>query len=246
MRALIVEDDPRFGAYLEKLLSRDGFLADWEADPEIAREKGFDDGYAVIILDLMLTPPGEPYGKATDGFSLLRRWRDRGVRTPVLVLTASRTDLEDTAMSYDCDADYQIKQAGPQFDQLILAWARSRSRTQATAPSSAEDFGRVRIDPRMKMVLVDGAPIDLTQTEFNVLAELVRADGDWRTVDHIAKSAFGPNCENPNAQVYVYIQRLRAKLPVGSIANRRGFGYRFALSEASAGDGRAPAPNAAR
>ncbi|MEL6318870.1 MAG: hypothetical protein AAFR16_14655, partial [Pseudomonadota bacterium] len=78
MRALIVEDDPRYGAHLERLLAGAGFLAELEPDAERALEKGFDPGLAVVILDLMLRAGQGGAERAVDGFSLLRA--DRGGR----------------------------------------------------------------------------------------------------------------------------------------------------------------------
>lgn len=248
MRALIVEDDPSYGAHLARILTRDGFVADWEPDAALALEKGYDAGYAAIILDLMLSAadPAAPGGlKPVDGFSLLRRWRKRGVRTPVLVLTASRTDLEDTTASYELDADYEIKRPGAEFDALLLAWARSRSARREQAPQAAPSparRGALEVDFDLREARLSGKSVDLSQTEFNVLVRLLKADGGWVSVDQIAGAAFGPNCETPTAQVYEYVKRLRQKLGFGLIRNQRGRGYRLAVDDAagSAGDHHAP------
>lgn len=237
MRVLIVEDDQSYGAHLARLLGRGGFVADWEADAALALEKGFDADYAVIVLDLMLSASdrGAPGGvKPVDGFSLLRRWRKGGVSTPVLVLTASRTDLEDTTASYELDADYEIKRPGAEFDALLLAWARSRSarrdRQAPAAPTSAS-VGGLEVDFDLREARLGGKSVDLSQTEFNVLVRLLKADGAWVTVDQIAGAAFGPNCETPTAQVYEYVKRLRQKLGFSVIRNQRGRGYRLALDD---------------
>lgn len=245
MRALIIEDDARYGAHLESLLSRGGFLVDWETDANEGLEKGFDDAYAIIVLDLMLGP--------TDGFSLLRRWRKRGVVTPVLVLTASRTDIEDTTASYEWDADYEIKRPGAEFDDLLLAWARSRSARRAGGGGGAGGgakvtvCGPITIHHELREARLDDASLDLSQTEFNVLVCLVRNTSRWSSVADISRGAFGANCENPSAQVYEYIKRLRQKLGFGAIRNQRGSGYRLAYapsgepgSDAADGDAARP------
>ncbi|MEL6281705.1 MAG: response regulator transcription factor [Pseudomonadota bacterium] len=246
MRALIVEDDPRYGAHLERLLDRAGFVTDWEADAELALEKGYDPAYAIIFLDLMLSARNGEYERAVDGFSLLRRWRKKGVSTPVLVLTASRTDLEDTTQSYEWDADYEIKRPGEEFDALLLAWARSRSARGSSAAAAAPKMGQhgpMSVDLELREVRLDGKPIDLSQTEYNVLMSLLKSEGAWLSVDEIASGAFGPGCENPHAQVYEYIKRLRQKLGFNAIRNQRGRGYRFALADgAETGDGAANGP----
>ncbi|MEL6977161.1 MAG: response regulator transcription factor [Pseudomonadota bacterium] len=244
MRALIVEDDPRYGAHLEALLTGAGFLADWETDPELALERGYDEGYAVILLDLMLSVERAGRLEAADGLSLLRRWRKKGVATPVLVLTASRTDIEDTTASYELDADYEIKRPGREFDALLLAWAKSRSARRVAAPGApvrgaGAEIGPLSLDLDLREARLGGALLELSQTEFNVLLSLMKAGGGWRSVDEIAAGAFGMGCENPQAQVYEYIKRLRQKLGPGVIRNQRGRGYRIAAGDEADG---APAP----
>ncbi len=245
MRALIVEDDPRYGAHLQRLLTREGFVVDWESDGDEALERGYEAGYAVILLDLMLTGEG---GRAVDGLSLLRRWRKKGVGTPVLVLTASRTDIEDTTMSYEWDADYEVKRPGEEFDALLLAWARSRAARGAknggatSAGARVTSHGPVSVDHELREVRLDGKPVDLSQTEFNVLAQLLKNADQWLSVDQIAQAAFGPNCETPQAQVYEYVKRLRQKLGFSAIRNKRGSGYRYVLSDMTQSDGNADAP----
>lgn len=234
MRALIVEDDPRYGAHLERLLAGAGFLPDWERDPDLALERGYDAGYAVIFLDLMLSVERQGIASATDGLSLLRRWRKKGVVTPVLVLTASRTDIEDTTASYEWDADYEIKRPGQEFDALLLAWAKSRSARQASSKGggASTKLGALALDLDLREARIDGRLLDLSQTEFNVLMRLMRSGGGWVTVEEIAGSAFGAGCENPQAQVYEYVKRLRQKLGPNIIRNQRGRGYRVASGDA--------------
>lgn len=238
MRLLVVEDDPRYGAHLERLFSGAGFLVEWERDPEQALVLGFEDGYAAIVLDLMLSVERNGRLEAVDGFSLLRRWRKKGVSTPVLVLTASRTDIEDTTASYEWDADYEIKRAGAEFDALLLAWARSRAARRAVgggATGAALAAGPLALDLDLREARLSGRLLDLSQTEFNVLARIARGDGVWVSVDEIASGAFGAACENPHAQVYEYVKRLRQKLGPGVIRNQRGRGYRIATAD-DAGD----------
>lgn len=248
MRALIVEDDLRYGAHLERLLAGAGFLPDWERDPDLALERGYDDGYAVIFLDLMLSVEKAGAVSATDGLSLLRRWRKKGVATPVLVLTASRTDIEDTTASYEWDADYEIKRPGREFDALLLAWAKSRGARGVAgkggaSSGSATRLGALTLDLDLREARLGGKLLDLSRTEFNVLLRLMRAAGGWVSVDEIAGSAFGAGCENPQSQVYEYVKRLRQKLGPGVIRNQRGRGYRVASGdeqsggEAASGDG---------
>lgn len=236
MRALIVEDDARYGAHLRSLLERNGFLVDWFDDADEALGAGYEPHYAIILLDLMLAAKDERFGRAVDGFSLLRRWRKKGVSTPVLVLTASRTDLEDTTQSYEWDADYEVKRPGEEFDNLLLAWARSRSARRASGASAGartSRYGPLSIDVELREVRLDDRPVELSRTEFNVLMCLVKGADGWLSVAEIADRAFDASCDNPSAQVYEYIKRLRQKIGFQAIRNQRGRGYRFALADAA-------------
>jgi DNA-binding response OmpR family regulator len=184
----------------------------------------------------MLSSKNGPYERAVDGLSLLRRWRKKGVATPILVLTASRTDIEDTTASYAWDADYEIKRPGAEFDSLLLAWARSRSARKAVGGGSDGpkfiERGGLFINRDLREARFNGTLLDLSQTEYNVLMCLIKAGDQWSSIHDIAAGAFGAGCDNPNAQTYEYVKRLRQKLGFSAIRNQRGRGYRLCLAPA--------------
>ncbi|MEM6665406.1 MAG: winged helix-turn-helix domain-containing protein, partial [Pseudomonadota bacterium] len=114
----------------------------------------------------------------------------------------------------------------------------ARSAARQAAAGSATELGRLALDLDLREARLDGALLDLSQTEFNVLMRLMRGAGRWVSVDEVAGAAFGAGCENPQAQVYEYIKRLRQKLGPGVIRNRRRrLRLRAAKPEGPAADG---------
>ncbi len=123
MRVLLVEDDEMIGRSLKQALEGAGWSADWVRDGELAQSALGDGGYTCVLLDLGLP--------RQDGTEVLRRARERGDATPVLVLTA-RDGLDDRINSLDLGADdYLLK---PFEFRELLARMRATSCAAATAP----------------------------------------------------------------------------------------------------------------
>jgi two-component system response regulator TctD len=218
MRILLVEDTVDVGEAIVARFEQIGHTVDWEKDGQVADEVLEVQAYDLLILDVNLP--------ALDGFSILKRLRQRKSKTPVLVLTA-RSQVDDRVDALDLGADdYLVKP----FDYRELE-ARARALLRRSAGESTNQLicGNVTIDRGSRAVTIDGAPIDLTRRELTLLEILAARPGRIFGKDELVDQLFGFGDDpSPNA-IEQYVARLRKKL-AGSgaeIRTLRGLGYQI-------------------
>ena len=222
MHLLVVEDDPRLGRLLRRLLSEERHLVELTASGEEALEIAqAGDGIDAMVLDIGL--PDIP------GTEVARRLRAAGSRLPILMLTA-REGLEDRVGGLDAGADdYLVKPFA--FEELA---ARIRALGRRTASRREADSrissGPIVLDEGLRQVLVGGQLVDLSRREFTLLETLLRHPGQVMTRDQLLDAAwpFGEFLTHNTVDTYVHY--LRTKLgPEGKrIETVRGVGYRMA------------------
>ena len=220
MRILLVEDDIE----LTNILTS-GFR---EHHMEIVAEATYADGlrraalgqYSVIILDVML--PGG------DGFELCRRIREKGVTTPILMLTA-RGALEDRVKGLEAGADDYL--AKPFAFRELIARVRALSRRQPALKEERKVVADLEIDLRAREVKRAGAAIVLTAKEWELLQLLVENEGTVVTRPQITERVWDENHDPFTNVLEVLVRRLRRKIDEGFetklIHTIRGAGYRF-------------------
>jgi DNA-binding response OmpR family regulator len=145
---LIVEDEERIAADIAEAVNAGGFVAETVADGEEAWFRGGTENYAVIVLDLGLPK--------LDGITVLKRWRQEGVATPVMVLTA-RGSWSDRVDGIDAGADDYLPKPF-RMEELLArpAWCG------APRGGAAINLGcQCDLDPRTRQVSVDGIPVNL-------------------------------------------------------------------------------------
>ena len=173
-----------------------------------------------IVLDVMM--PG------IDGHTVCRRIRDKGLRTPVLMLTA-RHEVADRVAGLDAGADdYLIKPYS--LEELLARLRALLRRTSVTgADGSAFELGDLRLDTSARLVTRDGQSVDLTKTEFDLLELLLHNQGIVLTRDVIYERIWGFDFETGSKSLDVYIGYLRRKLETDDasrlIHTVRGVGY---------------------
>jgi two-component system OmpR family response regulator len=136
MRVLVVEDDPKMGRLLERGLIEEGHIADIAPSGEEALRMAASTRYEAIVLDVML--PG------LDGFATCRELRSRGVRTPVLLLTA-RDAFADLADGLDTGADDYLTKPFS-FDELLARLGTLVRRVPGELPTT-QLLDDLRVDP---------------------------------------------------------------------------------------------------
>ena len=224
MRLLLVEDDASIATGVVEAFRRRHDAVDVLASAEPAAAALAGTAYDLAIVDVGL--PG------MDGFELVSRLRQRGIRVPVMFLTA-RDAVEDRVRGLNLGADdYLLKPFS--LDELI---ARSHAlvRRSHAASSSVLACGALRLDIAARQAALDGAPLELTAREWVLLEQLMLAMPGVVSKSRLVDALGSWDREvTPNA-VEIYVSRLRAKLSGGSVELRtmRGLGYRLVEAPAA-------------
>ena len=216
---LVVEDERPIADLVRLYLARDGFGVHVEYDGTAGLAAARKLRPVACVLDIAL--PG------LDGMAVCRRLRESGDWTPVIFLTA-RDDEVDRVVGLELGADdYVTKPFSP---RELVARVRAVLRRTAGAPTDAERprrVGPVVLDPARRTVTVDGAPVVLTQTEFDLLAYLMGRPGRVFTREELLAGAWGYAAHAGTRTVDVHVAQVRGKLGGAAAVIRtvRGVGY---------------------
>jgi two-component system OmpR family response regulator len=220
VRVLIVEDDVKMAGLLRRGLHEEGVVADVAVKGEDGLGLMETTEYDVVVLDIML--PG------IDGLETCRRLRTRGVRTPVLMLTA-RDAVEDRVRGLDEGADdYLVK---PFSFSELLARLRALMRRGPVERPTVLEVGDLRLDPATHETWRGNTEVELSPKEFSLLETLMRRPGEALSRFQLLEHSWDYHYERRSNVVDVYIRYLREKIdrPFGveSIETVRGVGYRL-------------------
>ena len=218
---LVIDDDSRVRTVVSWQLEAEGYVVREAADGNAAWQAIAEQRPVLVVLDLSL--PG------MSGLDLLRRLRDAGDRTPVVVLSG-RNGEGDRILGLDLGADdYLVKPFSPGELAARVRSVLRRSGAQAPAARAAgAPRSGLHIDPFTREVEVDGAAVALTAREFDLLAFLAghprRVFTRGQLLDQVWASSRGWQSE---ASVTEYVHRLRHKLGHRYLVTVRGVGYRL-------------------
>jgi DNA-binding response OmpR family regulator len=221
VRVLVVEDEKRLAAALQRGLTAEGFSVDVAHDGNHGLWLALEHSYDVIVLDIML--PG------LNGYRVCARLRAAGSETPILMLTAKDGEY-DEAEALDTGADDFLSKP---FSYVVLV-ARLRAlhrRTGHRVPPTIR-LGDLAIDPARHTCVRGGTEVRLTAREFAILEYLARRSGEVvskrEILEHVWDSAFEAD---PNL-VEVHVSAVRRKIDTAfgrcALETIRGAGYRLA------------------
>ena len=216
MKVLIVEDEPALARQLVSAVGDAGYAVDAAADGDRADFLAQTERYDAIVLDLGLPK--------VDGLTLLARWREAGIRTPVLVLTA-RGSWHEKVQGIDGGADDYM--AKPFRVEEVLARVRALVRRSSGQLTPQLTCGAVTLDTRLARVTLDGAPVKLTSHEFRVLSYLMHHKARVVSQAELTEHIYAQDSDRDSNTVEVFIARLRRKLGAETIETVRGLGYRI-------------------
>jgi two-component system copper resistance phosphate regulon response regulator CusR len=201
MRLLLVEDEALLARRLRKGLQEEAYAVDLAETAAAARALAQETSYDLIVLDLMLPDAA--------GLDLLAAWRDEGVETPVLILTA-RDRLEDKLRGFEAGADDYLTK--PFAFEELLARARSLLRRRQAPPAEVLTFDDIRLDRSRREVRRDGRLFHLTPKEFALLEYLMLHPG--RVLDRLtlAEHVWDAGYDARSNVIEVIVGRLRRKL----------------------------------
>jgi two-component system, OmpR family, response regulator len=216
MRVLVVEDEASLAKQVNSSLTEAGFVVDHAANGERADFLAQTEQYDAIVLDLGLPK--------IDGLTLLRNWREAGLATPVLVLTA-RGSWHDKVRGIDSGADDYVSK--PFRIEEVLARLRGLIRRASGHLTPELRAGNVTLDSRRSSVTLNGAPVKLTSHEFRVVSYLMHHRGRVVSQAELTEHIYSQDFDRDSNTVEVFIARLRRKLGASFIETVRGLGYRI-------------------
>jgi two-component system, OmpR family, response regulator len=220
MRALVVEDELKMAALIQRGLVEEGYAADVARTGEEAVWMARATPYDAIVLDVML--PGQ------NGLEVCRLLRESGVWSPILMLTA-RDGVEDKVSGLDSGADDYLTK--PFSFAELLARLRALTRRGPSERPAVLEVGSLRLDPATRQAWRGDVEIDLSAKEFALLETFMRRPGDVLSRLDLLEHAWDYAYENKSNVVDVYVGYLRGKIdrPFGtdSLETVRGAGYRL-------------------
>ena len=217
---LLVDDDTELAALMRTFLTGHGIGLDVCLDGDSGLHAALSGRYDLIILDVMMPK--------LDGFTVLKRLRERS-RTPVLMLTA-RADHKSRIIGLEGGADDYLPKP---FDPLeLLARVRAILRRSGPPPAgqpSSVEIGGVRIDAGSRTVTRNGAPVEVTSIEYDVLDTLLRSAGRVVSRDELMHRLYQREATPFDRAIDVHVSHLRKKLEGARAVIRtvRGVGYQF-------------------
>jgi DNA-binding response OmpR family regulator len=219
---LVVEDEQPIAELVRLYLSRDGFGVHVETTGDAGLVAARRLRPVACVVDIGL--PG------LDGTEVCRRLREAGDWTPVLFLTA-RDDEVDRVVGLELGADDYITKPFSPRELVARVKAVLRRTNGVPAAEAVRRLGPLTLDPARRRVQVDGVPVELTTTEFDLIAHLMSRPGRVFTREELLASVWGYAAHAGTRTVDVHVAQVRAKLDQASplardlIRTVRGVGY---------------------
>ena len=203
MRLLIVEDEVRLADTLRQLLNRQGYTADVYYDGVSGLDNATTGIYDLMVLDVML--PG------MNGFQVVKKLREAGVTTPVLMLTA-KSDVSDRIHGLDCGADYYLTK--PFEPEELLACVRTLLRRSGgqLQESDTLTWGDLSLERTTFSLSCAERAVRLSRREYDLMELLMRNGNQVVTKEQMLVKVWGYDSQAEDNNVEVYISFLRKKL----------------------------------
>jgi two-component system, OmpR family, alkaline phosphatase synthesis response regulator PhoP len=225
-RILLVEDEPGLQLTLSDRLRREGYVVDTAGDGQSGLDKAASGQFDLVLLDVMLP--------RKNGFDVLRDLRQKGVDTPVIMLTA-RGQVVDTVVGLKLGADDYLAKPFEMMELLARIEARLRRRQAAAAAMAAADgyqFGEMRVDYRSAEVFRGSDTVELSAREYQLLRYLIEHRGEIISRDQLLNEVWGYNAMPSTRTVDVHVAWLRQKIEPNPrhpqfLLTVHGLGYRF-------------------
>ncbi len=216
MRLLVVEDEPDLARRLRERLASGGYVIESVGNAEAVFDLPDPQLWAAMIIDLGL--PG------MNGIEFIRRWRQLGFGTPILVLTARGTWQEKVEGLNAGADDYVVK---PVTGEELMARINALIRRAAGQSNAKLAAGEIAMDPAARMVWRGSELLELTQIEYRLLHLFLLRAGHILAQTDILDHLYPLADERDLNTIEVHVGRLRKKVGKTAITTIRGLGYRF-------------------
>jgi OmpR family response regulator RpaB len=216
-KLLLIDDDEKLAEPLQVYFSRFDFQLENETNPLEAIDRLRNESFELVVLDVML--PG------IDGFETCRRIRQFS-DIPIIMLTA-RGEVMDRVIGLELGADdYLPKPFEPR--ELVVRIQNILKRSKESSHREQFEIGDIRIDLIKKLVQKNGKTVDITSTEFSLLALLIQNQNRVFSRDEIMNELRGIDAQLYSRAIDVLVSRLRHKLQRPELIRTvRGAGYQF-------------------
>lgn len=217
MRLLLVEDDAELSQSLQQQLKKEGFAVDVADNGIDAEFMGDEEPYDAIILDLGLPQ--------RSGLEVLKNWRQRDNKVPVIVLTA-RDAWHERVDGFKAGADDYLGKPFHTEELLVRILALVR-RNNNMAGDTLKSSGLVLDEERQQVSLNSEEPIELTGTEFRLLRYFMLHADKILTKTRLTEHVYDQDFDKDSNLIEVYVRHLRKKIGKERIVTKRGQGYIF-------------------
>lgn len=214
MRILIIEDDPLIGDGLKTGLNKSGFTADWFDNGKDGQEALLQSGYDAVVLDLTLPE--------IDGLDILRQWRARKRKEPILILTA-RGDVNDKINGLNLGADDYLSK--PFSLGEVVARLNALIRRSSCEISEIIKYKNISFNPHTKQTLLNGKEIFLAPKETALLELLLYNRNRVMSKGSIEQKLYSWDEDVASNAVEVHIHYLRKKLGKDIVKTVNKLGY---------------------
>jgi len=218
MRILVVEDEKKVASFIKRGLEEEGYTVDVAYDGDEGLKMGADEGYDLILMDLMLPKK--------DGLEVIQDLRKSNIRTPVLCLTA-KDKVDDIVSGLDSGSDDYLTK--PFAFAELLARVRALIRRGTSERGAEITFADLRLDPVAHKVWRADKEIDLTTKEYALLEYMMRNPNQTLTRSMIAEQVWDYTFDSFTNIIDVYVNYLRKKVDKDFdkklIHTVRGVGY---------------------
>lgn len=228
-KVLVVDDNTSIRTMVASYLRTRDYEVEEAVDGIQGLEKGFDPSLQAILLDVVM--PG------MDGFKLCHLLRDKGVKTPIIILT-EKDALEDKVQGFSGGADdylpkpFDVVELELRINALIKRSTWNKEKEDEGSEQTLIKHGGLEIDLQRHKVAVDGKEISLTPIEFNILKLLATKPGYVYARNDLLNAIWDTSYEGYKRNIDPHVNRLRTKVEVNPrkpkyILTVWGVGYKF-------------------
>ncbi|MCG7532671.1 response regulator [Psychrobium sp. MM17-31] len=219
-KLLLIEDDQELSELLVRLLTMEGYEVDTASDGEAGLAKALEETHQLVLLDVMLPK--------LNGFDVLKQLRQQS-QLPVLMLTAKGDEI-DRVIGLEFGADDYLPK--PFNDRELLARVKAILRRSQLMPQRTQQVqrGDITLHHGRQEAICGDEKLDLTGTEFLLLAELLESPGELLDKNSLNQKVLGKRLQAFDRSLDMHMSNLRKKLPerndgLPRIKTVRGHGY---------------------
>jgi two-component system response regulator QseB len=216
MRILLVEDDHPLARTMLEMLRADQNTVDWLDDGQQALNALTNEHFDLVILDLTLP--------RVDGLDIVRRSREQGSRTPIIILTA-RSELDEKLQGLDAGADDYLTKPFAMAELKARIRAVTRRGSASSHVSADLAVGRLTLNTETGHLTLDGETTVLPRSEFQILQYLMRNPDQVATRRRLEEQLYGWEHGAESNALEVHIHHLRRRIGKSVIRTIRGVGY---------------------